>query len=303
MVFAGIYPVVNSEYEVLRRALEKLQINDASLVWSPETSLALGFGFRCGFLGMLHMEIVKERLAREGNIDIVMTTPSVELHIFDKQGKMHCVHTPADMPVPEVIDRIEEPIVQVKIITKTAFVGKVIELCMNKRGEFKNQIHLSADRAELIFNLPLSEIVFDFFDKLKSISRGYASLEYSPIGFAPAKLIKLDILIHGEPVDALSSIVHRDNAHRLGKQVCEKAKEMIPRHLFEVPVQAAIGGKVVARSTIKAFRKDVTAKLYGGHVERRKKLLEAQKRGKKRMKAIGKVNIPSDVFLKLLKVD
>ncbi len=301
MVFAGIYPVTGLEYDGLQRALEKLQLNDASLIFQPESSAALGSGFRCGFLGMLHMEIIKERLARESDIEIIMTTPSVELRVTDTKGEIRIIRTAVEMPAPERIQVLEEPIVQAQIITKTEFIGKIIELCIKKRAVFKNQIHLSADRAELLFHIPLSEIIFDFFDKLKSISRGYASFEYQPIGFEPASLVKLDILFNGEKVDALSSIVHRDSAYAIGKKICEKAKDIIPRHLFEVPIQASIGNKVIARVTIKALRKDVTAKLYGGHVERKKKLLEAQKKGKKRMKAIGKVQVPPETFLHLLK--
>ena len=302
MVFAGIYPVSANEYNNLRKALEKLQLNDASLTWQPESSLALGVGFRCGFLGMLHMEIVKERLARESNMDIIMTMPSVQLKVTDRQGKKHVIHTAAEMLPYAQIASIEEPVVQAQIITKTDFLGKVIELCMHRRGVFKNQIHLSVHRVELIFVLPLSEIVFDFFDKLKSVSSGYASLEYQFLGFEKANLVRLDILLHGEKVDALSSVVHEDKAYTIGKKICEKAKEIIPRQLFDVAVQAAVKGKIVARVTIKALRKDVTAGLYGGHIERKKKVLEAQKRGKKRMKAIGKVKVPPDVFLHLLKV-
>ena len=302
MVFAGIYPISNQGYDTLRKALEKLQLNDASLVWHPEKSPALGFGFRCGFLGMLHMEITKERLAREAQVEIIMTTPSVALQVMDQKGVVHLVRTPAEMPSPELIQSIEEPMVEAQILTKAAFVGKIITLCMEKRGTFQDQRYLSSDRVELIFELPLSEIVFDFFDKLKGISQGYASLEYKPSGFVAANLVKLDILVKGEKIDALSSIVHRDNAYLLGKKICEKAKDMIPRHLFEVPIQAAIGSKVIARTTIKAFRKDVTAKLYGGDFSRKQKLLTAQKKGKKLMKQIGKVNLPADVFLHLLKV-
>ena len=289
MVFAGIYPVANNEYENLRKAIEKLQLNDAALVWQPETSQALGFGFRCGFLGMLHMEIVKERLARESNIDIIMTSPSVSLRIMDKHGKLHIVHTPAEMPDPGQIQSIEEPIVEVNIITQSHFIGRIMELCIQKRGIFKNQIHLSANRVELIYKIPLGEIVFDFFDRLKSISQGYASLEYQAAGFSPSNLVKLDILIHGEKVDALATIVHRDSAYYIGKRMCEKAQELIPKHLFEIPIQAAINQKIIARTTLKALRKNVTEGLYGGDISRKKKQLAAQKKGKKRMKLIGKV--------------
>ncbi len=302
MVFASVYPISNEEYEALKRAIERLQLNDAALVAQPESSVALGFGFRCGFLGMLHMEIVKERLEREAGLSVIMTMPSVALRVRDKKGVEHVVRTPSELPPAGDVERIEEPIVRVKILTKSLFVGKVMELCMGKRASFENQVYLSRDRVELVFVMPLGEIVFGFFDRLKSISQGYASLEYRQAGYAKADLVKVDILIHGKVVDALSVIVHRDKAYRVGKEVCDEAKEIIPRHQFEVPIQASLGGKVIARTTVKAFRKNVIEGLYGGDVSRKKKQLQAQKRGKKRMKQIGKVNLPSDVFMKLLRV-
>ncbi|MEM9737647.1 MAG: translation elongation factor 4 [Bacteroidota bacterium] len=303
MVFAGLYPVANNEYETLRKALEKLQLNDASLTWRPEKSAALGFGFHCGFLGMLHMDIVSERLTREASLEVIITVPSVELRITDTKDKIHIVQKPTDMLPPEIIKLIEEPMVQATIMTHTRYVGSIMTLCIEKRGVFKNQLHLSSDRVELIFHLPLGEIVFDFYDQLKSISSGYASLDYRPLGFVPAKLVKLDVLLNGDKIDALSTIVHRDRAHELGKKICEKAKDIIPPHMFEVRIQAAIGTKVVARSSIKARRKDVTAKLYGGDVTRKKKLLEAQKRGKQRMRQVGNVRMPKGAFLSILRVN
>ena len=303
MVFAGIYPTSARAFNNLRKALEKLQLNDASLTCHPETSNALGLGFRCGFLGMLHIEIIKERLARESNVEIVMTAPSVALHVTDRKSKKHIVRTPADMPPPEAIQTIEEPIVAAQIITRSDFVGQIIELCMKKRGKFKTQRYLSADRAELSFELPLSEIVFDFFDKLKSRSQGYASLEYHMKGFAPANLVKLDILVHGEKIDALSTIVHRDSAYEIGKKICERAQDIIPRQLFQVAIQAAIGSNVIARTTLKAFKKDVTAGLYGGDVSRKKKQKAAQKAGDKNMRAKVKIKVAPDAYLKLMRVD
>lgn len=302
MVFAGIYPLMNSEYEALRKAMEKLQLSDSSLTWRPENSAALGFGFHCGFLGMLHMDIVRERLSREAGLEVIITVPSVELWVRDTAGEKHMVRKPTEMLAPELIQKIEEPIVHVSIITRAAFIGSIMTLCMDKRGIFKNQNYLSADRVELEFHLPLAEIVFDFYDKLKSLSSGYASLDYRPIGFHAAKLVKLDVLLNGDRVDALSCIVHRDRAHALGKRICEKAKDIIPPHMFEIRIQAAVAGKIVARTTLKAKRKDVIAGLYGGDVTRKKKLLEAQKKGKKRMRQIGNVRLPKDAFLSLLQI-
>ena len=303
MVFAGIFPVVNGEYEALKKALEKLQLNDASLIWHPESSKALGFGCRCGFLGMLHMEIVKERLAREGNIQIIMTMPSVALRVIDLQGKEHTIRTPAEMLPAQQIKEIQEPIVAVKILTRSDFIGPIMELCIKKRGAFQDQHYLSSSRTLLNFMIPLSEVAFDFFDKLKSISQGYASLEYTPAGFQKANLVKLDLLIHGDRIDALSAIVHRDSAYQIGKKMCANAKEMIPSHLFEVSIQASIGQKIIARVNVRAYRKDTIGHLYGGDRTRKDKLLKAQKKGKKLMKQLGKVNVPPALFLKLLKVD
>ena len=303
MVFAGIYPVDTSEYEELRASMEKLQLNDASLVWELETSAALGFGFRCGFLGMLHMEIVQERLEREFNMTVITTVPSVQFHAIDKQGEVQEVNAPSEMPDPGTIDQIKEPFIRAQIITKPEFIGAIMKLCMDKRGMLKNQVYLTTDRVELTFELPLSEIVFDFFDKLKSISKGYASLDYELIGFVPSQLVKLDILLNGEKVDALSAIVHRSKAHEWGKKLCEKLKELLPRQMFEIAIQAAIGTKVVARETVKAMRKNVIAKCYGGDISRKRKLLEKQKKGKKRMRQVGNVEIPQEAFLAVLKID
>ncbi|ROT47571.1 translation elongation factor 4 [Candidatus Cardinium hertigii] len=303
MVFAGIYPVDTNEYEILRDSMEKLKLNDAALIWEPETSAALGFGFRCGFLGMLHMEIIQERLEKEFNITIITTVPSVQFHIINKKGQLINIQAPADMPDPGMIDRIEEPFMLAQIITKSEFVGKIMTLCMDRRGIFKNQIYLTADRVELTFELPLVEVVFDFFDKLKTISRGYASLDYELARFAVADLVKLDILLHNEKVDALSAIVHRDSAYERGKVLCKKLKEIIPRHMFEVSIQAAIGTKVIARETVKSFRKSVTDKCYGGDISRKRKLLEKQKKGKKRMKQVGSVEIPQEAFMAVLSLD
>ncbi|MGB0356773.1 MAG: translation elongation factor 4 [Cytophagales bacterium] len=303
MVFSTIFPVVNGEYESLKKALEKLQLNDASLIWHPESSQALGFGCRCGFLGMLHMEIIKERLARESNVPIIMTMPSVALRVLDIKGEQHTIRTPAEMIPAAQIKEIQEPIVAVKVLTQASFVGPIMELCMKKRGVFKDQHYLSTTRVVLGFMIPLSEVVFDFFDRLKSISQGYASLEYTPAGFRKADLVKLDLLIHGKRIDALSVIVHREKTYQIGRKMCTNAKEIIPRHMFEVSVQAVIGQKVIARANVKPFRKDMLAGIYGGHRERKDKLLDKQKAGKARMKQIGKVNVPPDLFLKLLKVD
>ncbi len=305
MVFAGIYPVDTTEYEDLRASLEKLQLNDASLVWEPETSVALGFGFRCGFLGMLHLEIVQERLEREFNMTVITTAPSVQYHAYMNNATKDevVVNAPSDMPDPSKLDRIEEPYIKANIISKAEYVGPIMSLCMEKRGELKNQVYLTTDRVELIFEIPLSEIVFDFFDKLKTISRGYASLDYELIGFRPSKLVKLDILLNNDPVDAFSAIVHRDGAYDRGKKICEKLREVISRQQFEIPIQAAIGTKIIARETIKALRKNVIAKCYGGDISRKRKLLEKQKKGKKRMRQLGNVEVTQEAFMSVLKVD
>jgi len=303
MVFAGIYPVETSEFEELRSSMEKLQLNDASLVWEPETSAALGFGFRCGFLGMLHMEIVQERLEREFDMTVITTVPSVQFHAVKKDNTVIKVSAPSEMPDPSFIDHIEEPFIKAQIITKSEFLGNIISLCIEKRGQIKNQVYLTTDRVELTFELPLAEIVFDFFDKLKTISRGYASLDYELIGYRESNMVKLDIMLNGDKVDALSAIVHRDKAYEWGKKLCEKLRELIPRQQFEIAVQAAIGTKVIARETVKALRKNVLAKCYGGDITRKRKLLEKQKKGKKKMKTFGKVEIPKEAFLAALKVD
>ncbi|MHA6247980.1 translation elongation factor 4 [Pontibacter sp. CAU 1760] len=303
MVFAGIYPVETSEYEELRSSMEKLQLNDASLVWEPETSAALGFGFRCGFLGMLHMEIVQERLEREFDMTVITTVPSVQFHAYTTKENMVKVNAPSEMPEPNYIDHIEEPYIKAQIITKSEFVGPIITLCMDKRGILKNQTYLTSDRVEMSFEMPLAEIVFDFFDKLKTISRGYASLDYELIGFRPSNMVKLDIMLNGEKVDALSAIVHRDKAYDWGKRLCEKLRELLPRQMFEIAIQAAIGQKIISRETVKAMRKNVLAKCYGGDISRKRKLLEKQKKGKKRMRQVGNVEIPQEAFLAVLKLD
>ena len=303
MVFAGIYPVDSSDYEELRNSLEKLQLNDASLVWEPETSAALGFGFRCGFLGMLHMDIIQERLEREFDMSVITTVPSVEFNCFKTNGEMISIYAPSEMPEPNEISKIEEPVITAQIITKSDFIGGVIKLCIDRRGVLKNQVYLSKDRVELSFTLPLSEIVFDFYDKLKSISRGYASLDYDLSGFSESKMSKLDIMLNGDKVDALSAIVHRDKAYSWGKKLCEKLKELLPRQMFEIAVQASIGNKIIARETVRAMRKNVTAKCYGGDITRKRKLLEKQKKGKKRMRQVGNVEIPQNAFLAVLKID
>lgn len=303
MVFAGIYPVDTSEFEELREAMEKLQLNDASLVWEPETSLALGFGFRCGFLGMLHMEIIQERLEREFNMTVLTTVPSVKFNVIDKKGQVLEVSAPSDMPDPNVISWIEEPYIKAQIITAADYVGNIMGLCMDKRGILKNQVYLTATRVELTFEMPLSEVVFDFFDKLKSISRGYASLDYHLIGYRESELVKLDIMLNGDKVDALSAIVHRSKAYDWGKKLCEKLKELLPRQQFEIAIQAAIGMKIIARETVKAMRKDVTAKCYGGDISRKRKLLEKQKKGKKRMRQIGTVEVPQEAFMAVLRIN
>ncbi|CAH0995143.1 Elongation factor 4 [Emticicia aquatica] len=303
MVFAGIYPVDTTEFEDLRDAMEKLQLNDAALIWEPETSAALGFGFRCGFLGMLHMEIVQERLEREFDMTVLTTVPSVKFHVIDKKSELLEVSAPSEMPDPNVINWIEEPFINAQIITAADYVGPIIGLCMDKRGLLKNQVYLTATRVELTFELPLSEVVFDFFDKLKTISRGYASLDYHLIGYRESSLVKLDILLNGEPVDALSAIVHRDKAYDWGKKLCEKLRELLPRQQFDIAIQAAIGAKIISRETVKALRKDVTAKCYGGDISRKRKLLEKQKKGKKRMRQIGTVEVPQDAFMAILKIN
>ncbi len=303
MVFAGVYPIVNEDFENLRSSLEKLQLNDASLTFQPESSIALGFGFRCGFLGLLHMEIVQERLSREYNMEVITTVPNVSYKVFDKKGGCTEVHNPAGMPDPTYIDHIEEPYIRASIITVTDYIGPIMTLCLGKRGELVKQEYISGNRIELIFDLPLGEIVIDFYDKLKSISKGYASFDYHIHDFRESKLVKLDILLNGEPVDALSTLTHFDNAATFGRRMCEKLKELIPRQQFDIAVQAAIGAKIIARETIKAVRKDVTAKCYGGDVSRKRKLLEKQKAGKKRMKQIGSVEVPQKAFLAVLKLD
>ncbi len=303
MVFAGIYPVDTSEYEELRASMEKLQLNDASLVWEPETSVALGFGFRCGFLGMLHMEIVQERLEREFNMTVITTVPSVQFHAVYNDGTVEDISAPAEMPNPGVISHIEEPFIRAQIITKADYIGNIITLCMDKRGEIKNQVYLTTDRVELTFEMPLSEIVFDFYDKLKTISRGYASLDYELIGFRQSTMVKLDIMLNGDSVDALSAIVHRDKAYDWGKRLCDKLKELVPRQMFEIAIQAAIGTKIIARTTVKAMRKNVLAKCYGGDITRKRKLLEKQKKGKKRMRQVGNVEIPQEAFMAVLQID
>ena len=303
MVFAGVYPIEAEDFEDLRASLEKLQLNDASLTFQPESSLALGFGFRCGFLGLLHMEIVQERLDREFDMNVITTVPNVSYNIYDKQGNMKEVHNPGGMPDPTLIDHIEEPYIKASIITTTDYIGPIMTLCLGKRGELLKQEYISGNRVEIYYNMPLGEIVIDFYDRLKSISKGYASFDYHPNGFRPSKLVKLDIMLNGEPVDALSTLIHFDNAYDMGRRMCEKLKELIPRQQFEIAIQAAIGAKIIARETIKAVRKDVTAKCYGGDVSRKRKLLEKQKKGKKRMKQIGNVEVPQKAFLAVLKLD
>lgn len=303
MVFAGIYPVDTDDFEELRYSMEKLQLNDASLTWEPEASAALGFGFRCGFLGMLHMEIIQERLEREFNMTVITTVPNVSYIAYTTMGDVVHMHNPSDMPDPTKLDYIEEPFIKASIISKADFVGSIIKLCMEKRGIMINQTYLTTDRVELIFELPLGEIVFDFYDKLKSISKGYASFDYHPIDYRKSDLIKLDILINGDQVDALSALIHRSRAHDFGKKICEKLKELIPRQQFQIAIQAAIGAKIVARENISAIRKDVTAKCYGGDISRKRKLLEKQKEGKKRMRQIGSVEVPQSAFMAVLKLD
>ena len=305
MVFAGIYPVDTEDYEELRGAMEKLQLNDASLVFIPESSAALGFGFRCGFLGMLHMEIVQERLEREFGMTVITTVPNVSYHAYSKKQPENIilVNNPSDLPDPSFLDRVEEPFIKASIITKSDFIGNVMSLCIEKRGVIKSQTYLTTTRVELIFDMPLAEIVFDFYDRLKTVSKGYASFDYSPIGLQQSKLVRVDILLNGKPIDALSALIHTDNAYRMGKKICEKLKELIPRQQFDVPIQAAIGTKIIARETIKAVRKDVTAKCYGGDITRKRKLLENQKKGKKRMRQVGSVEIPQEAFMAVLKLN
>ena len=303
MVFAGIYPVDADDYEDLRASIEKLQLNDASLTFEPESSAALGFGFRCGFLGLLHMEIIQERLDREFDMDVITTVPNVSFKVVTNKGETVEVHNPSGMPDQKYIDHIEEPYIKAQIISKSEYVGSIMNLCIDKRGMLKNQVYIGTDRVEITFEMPLSEIVFDFYDKLKSISKGYASFDYYQTGFQPAKLIKLDILLNGETVDALSCLIHFDNAYSFGRRMCEKLKELIPRQQFDIAIQAAIGSKIIARETVKAVRKDVTAKCYGGDITRKRKLLEKQKKGKKRMRQVGNVEVPQTAFLAVLKLD
>ena len=303
MVFAGMYPVETDQYEELRASLEKFQLNDASLVFEPESSLALGFGFRCGFLGLLHLEIVQERLFREFNMDVITTVPNVSYKVYTTQGECLDVHNPSGLPPATLIDRIEEPYIRAQVISRSDYYGPIMKLCLDKRGILINQHYLTADRLELTYEMPLSEIVFDFYDKLKSISKGYASFDYHVIGFKDAKLVKLDILLNGDPADALSSLIHADHAYDFGRKMCEKLKELIPRQQFDIAIQAAVGAKIRARETVKAVRKDVTAKCYGGDISRKRKLLEKQKQGKKRMRQIGTVEVPQSAFMAVLKLD
>jgi len=303
MVFAGIYPVDTTEYEELRASMEKLQLNDASLVWEPETSAALGFGFRCGFLGMLHLEIVQERLEREFDMTVITTVPSVQFHAIQTDGSLEEINAPSEMPEPNTISHIEEPFIKAQIISKAEFVGPIIGLCMDKRGVIQNQVYLTSDRVELTFDMPLAEIVFDFFDKLKTISRGYASLDYELTGFRRSDMVKLDVMLNGDKVDALSAIVHKDKAYHWGKKLCEKLKELVPRQMFEIAIQASIGNKIIARESVRALRKNVLAKCYGGDISRKRKLLEKQKKGKKRMRQVGNVEIPQEAFMAVLKLD
>ena len=303
MVFAGLYPIETEDFENLRASLEKLQLNDASLTFTPESSVALGFGFRCGFLGLLHMEIVQERLDREFNMDVITTVPNVSYQVYDKHGEVREVHNPAGMPETTLIERIEEPYIHATVITRTDYIGNIMTLCLGKRGELLKQDYISGNRVELQYAMPLGEIVIDFYDKLKSISKGYASFDYHQSGFRPSKLVKLDILLNGEPVDALSTLTHFDNAETFGRRMCEKLKELLPRQQYDIAIQAAIGAKIIARETVKQLRKDVLAKCYGGDVSRKRKLLEKQKKGKKRMKQIGNVQVPQKAFLAVLKLD
>jgi len=305
MVFAGIYPVDTEDYEELRSSMEKLQLNDASLVFQPESSAALGFGFRCGFLGMLHLEIIQERLEREFNMTVITTVPNVSYHAFTNKepDEVILVNNPSDLPDPSTMNRVEEPYIKATIITKSDFVGSVMSLCIEKRGQITNQTYLTTERVELTFDMPLAEIVFDFYDRLKTVSKGYASFDYSPIGMRASKLVKVDVLLNAQTVDALSALLHQDNAYDIGKKMCEKLRQLIPRQQFDIPIQAAIGAKIIARETVKALRKDVTAKCYGGDISRKRKLLEKQKKGKKRMRAVGNVEIPQEAFMAVLKLN
>lgn len=303
MVYAGIYPTDADDYEELRASMERLQLNDASLVFEPESSMALGFGFRCGFLGLLHMEIIQERLDREFDMDVISTVPNVSYKAYTKKGEVLDVHNPSGLPDPNYLDHIEEPYISAQIISKSEYIGPVMTLCIGKRGMLKNQVYLTSDRVELTIELPLGEIVFDFYDKLKSISKGYASFDYHVTGYKPAKLVRLDILLNSEPVDALSTLIHQDNAYDFGRRMCSKLRELIPRQQFDIAIQAAIGAKIIARETVKAVRKDVTAKCYGGDISRKRKLLEKQKKGKKRMRQVGNVEVPQTAFLAVLKLD
>ena len=303
MLFAGMYPVETDQYEELRADLEKFQLNDASFVFEPESSLALGFGFRCGFLGLLHLEIVQERLFREFGMDVITTVPNVSYKVYTTQGECIDVHNPSGLPAATLIDHIEEPYIRAQVISKADFYGPIMKLCLDKRGTLIGQHYITSDRLELTYEMPLSEIVFDFYDKLKSISKGYASFDYHIVGFKDAKLVKLDILLNGEPADALSSLIHVDHAYDFGRKICEKLKELIPRQQFDIAIQAAIGAKIIARETVKAVRKDVTAKCYGGDITRKRKLLEKQKQGKKRMRQIGTVEVPQSAFMAVLKLD
>jgi GTP-binding protein LepA len=303
MVYAGIYPVDADDYEELRASMERLQLNDASLVFEPESSAALGFGFRCGFLGLLHMEIIQERLDREFDMDVITTVPNVSYKAYTTKGEVLEVHNPSGLPAPNYLEYIEEPYITAQIISKSEYVGAVMTLCIGKRGTLKNQIYLTSDRIELTVELPLGEIVFDFYDKLKSISKGYASFDYHVTGYKQAKLVRLDILLNSEPVDALSTLIHHDNAYDFGRRMCSKLRELIPRQQFDIAIQAAIGAKIIARETVKAVRKDVTAKCYGGDITRKRKLLEKQKKGKKRMRQVGNVEVPQTAFLAVLKLD
>ena len=303
MVFAGMYPVQADKFEELRTVLEKFKLNDASFVYEPESSLALGSGFRCGFLGLLHLEIVQERLFREFDMDVITTVPNVSYKVYTTQGEVMDVHNPSGLPAPTLIDHIEEPYIRAQIISKTEFFGPIMKLCIDRRGVLMSQHYITADRVELNYDMPLAEIVFDFYDKLKTISKGYASFDYHVIDFRPAKLVRLDILLNGEPADALSTLIHEDNAYDFGRKICVKLKELIPRHQFDIPIQAAIGAKIIARETVKQVRKDVTAKCYGGDVSRKRKLLEKQKEGKKRMRQVGSVQVPQSAFMAVLKLD
>lgn len=305
MVFAGIYPVDTEDYEELRNSMEKLQLNDASLVFIPESSAALGFGFRCGFLGMLHLEIIQERLEREFDMTVITTVPNVSYHAFTNKNPdtILLVNNPSDLPEPSKLNRVEEPFIKATIITKADFVGPVMSLCIEKRGQVTNQTYLTTERVELTFEMPLAEIVFDFYDRLKTVSKGYASFDYHPTGLKASKLVKVDILLNGTSVDALSSLIHADNAYNIGKKMCEKLRQLIPRQQFDIPIQAAIGAKVISRETVKALRKDVTAKCYGGDISRKRKLLEKQKKGKKRMRQVGNVEIPQEAFMAVLKLN